>query len=123
MLSTIVTMFEVRSSDLVHLTPETVNPFHHHLPIPQPPSLWQPLFYSLCLGVSLFVFVFKIPGISDTLEYLSFSVRLISLSIIPSRSIHKWHDFFLSESWIIFYISIHSSVWTFRLLPFLGYCK
>ena len=69
------------------------------------------------------VCVFKIPGISDTLEYLSFSFWLISLSIIPSRSIHKWHDFFLSESWIICYTSIHSSLWTFRLLPCLGYCK
>ena len=35
-----------------------------------------------------FCFCFKIPHISKIIQYLSYSVWLISLSIMPSRSIH-----------------------------------
>ena len=36
----------------------------------------------------LFLFIFNIPHTSEIIQYLSFSVWLISLSIIPSRFIH-----------------------------------
>ena len=38
--------------------------------------------------IFLFVLFFKIPHISEIMHYLCFSVWLISLYIIPSRSIH-----------------------------------
>ena len=44
--------------------------------------LWMHEFGEFCS------FVFYIPYVSETIWYLSFSVWLISLSIIPSKSIH-----------------------------------
>ena len=40
------------------------------------------------MSLTFFVVVFKIPHISNTTQYLSFSSWLISLSPMPSRSIH-----------------------------------
>ena len=52
-----------------------------------------------------FVSFFLIPHISDIIQYLSFSVWLISLNIMPSRSIHccKWQNFVLFYGWVIFH--------------------
>ena len=67
-------------------------------PTPSCPSL-LPLptdkhWFVLCICESVsfllhsLVFLFQIPCISDIIQYLSFSICLISLSIIPSESIH-----------------------------------
>lgn len=48
-------------------------------------------FISLCLWVCLLCYicsVFWVPHISENIQYLSFSVPLISLSIIPLKSLH-----------------------------------
>jgi hypothetical protein len=73
---------------------------------------WQLLFYSQFLWVSLF----QIVHISMITQYLSFSFSLISLSIMPSRSVHivtkgrmAFHFFF----WIIFqYTRAHTHTHT-----------
>ena len=72
--------------------------------------------------------IFYIPHISDITQYLSFSVWLISLSIMPSKSIHvaangKMSFFFYD--WVVFhcmyvYTHIFYLGWTLRLLPYLG---
>ena len=71
-----------------------------------PPSLPTLVTTSLFLiSVTLFLFcyihlfIFQIPHISDNKQYLSFSVWLISPSIIPSRSIH-----IVANGKILFYI-------------------
>ena len=105
---------------------------------PHPPPLWQPPVSSLYLWVysvllHLFIScVFQIPHISEIIWYFSFSVWLISFSIIPTRSIHvvangKILFFFL---WLIIcciniahlpYPFIYQ--WALRLFLYLGDCK
>lgn len=107
-----------------------------HLPPPQT-CLHQPQattdLFSVSRSSVLFVCVFQIPDISEIIQCLSFSVWHISLSIIPSRSIHVADDkisFFLRLDnipvcvceCVTFSLSfIHW--WTLRLFPCLGYCK
>ena len=73
-------------------------------------------------------FFFKIPHIREIIWYLSFSVWLISLSIVPSRSVHlccsKCQDFppFLWLNNISLYIhiyTIYSTIYMYMYLPFL----
>ena len=62
----------------------------------------------------------------------SFSVRIISLSIIPSMSIHvvgKWHNFIIFYGWIIFHCTYIPHLpyavfhwWKCRWFPYLSYC-
>ena len=87
-LSTTVTRSPTRSSELVHLIAESL----YQLLFPHPhPSPWQPPF---CFYDFDFFFLFlKIPCISDTVQYLSFSACLISLSIVPSRAKIWWNIF------------------------------
>jgi len=80
-----------------------------------------------------FLFFYFVPYIIETIPYLFFFVWLISLGIIPSRSIrvvtHGKISFSLWMSNIplcvctpyILYLLI--SWWALRLLPYLGYCK
>ena len=72
----------------------TGNKFSSHLPLAIT-NLFQPPTYSLCLWAcfSFFLFtlydlIFKILHISEIIWYLSFSVWLISLRIMPSNSTH-----------------------------------
>lgn len=76
-LSTVVTMLYIRCSDFTHHW-EFV-PFYQTSLIFSNNSLWQPPFYSL-ISISL---IFLILHISDTMQYLSLSVQLISLRIMP----------------------------------------
>ena len=73
------------------------------------PCLWQPLIYSVPMS-SVF---FKIPNISDIIQYLSFSVWLNSLNVpMIHLCCSKWHEF-LSFLWLIVhykYISVFLSV-------------
>ena len=71
-----------------------------------------------------------IPHVNDNIQYLSFSVWLISLSIVPSKSIHVVANgkiSFFFYGWIVFlciYIPhlLYPFIcwWTPRLLPYLA---
>ena len=62
---------------------------------------WFPIPNQQCtLCFYEFVCLFNIPHIREIMQYLSFSVWLISLSIIPSCC-HKWQNFLLFYDWII----------------------
>ena len=90
---------------------------------------------------SLILLMFFVCDICDMIQYFSFSIWLISLSIMPSKSIH-----FAANGKISFFLWINSIPWslcvcvcvcvytphlpyllicwwTLRLLPHLGYCK
>ena len=101
----------------------------------------QSLIPCLCNHKSLFcIYKFgifkKIPHINEITWYLSFSVWLISLSIMPSRSIHIFTmaRFPSSYGWVIFHCMcacvcmctphlLYPFIYqrTLRLLPYLGY--
>ena len=74
------------------------------------------VFFFFFILVHLFLF-FKIPHISKSIKYLSFFIWFISLSIIPSRSIHVVANgkisFFL---WITLYMYSRSSLCTHWLV-------
>ena len=105
---------------------------------------------SLFLLCYIHSFIFCIPYMSDIIQYLSFFVWLISLSIIFSKSIHIASNgrisFFLCLSNILFcvcvykykyihthifiYIYTHTTsslsthmLWILQLLPYLSNCK
>ena len=98
--------------------------FHSFLALPS--GNQSPVFLFICVFFFFFFFsvwwfvcfIFKIPHISEIVWYLSFSVLLISLSIIPSRSIHavtNSKNSFFFYGWVIFHcinhiFSIHSSI-------------
>ena len=104
---------------------------HHlcHSP-PQPPSF---LVTTNLLSVSLYIcfcFIYWLlsPHTSEIIQYLSFSVWFISLSIVPLRPIHVvtngWISFFL---WLRTIIHTHPTSylfthwWPLRLFSYLGY--
>ena len=103
------------------------DPFHP-LCLPPTPGLWQPI-CSLCLwdwGFCLFLvlFLFLFPHVSESIWYLSFSVWLISLSIMPSRSIHvvtngKISFFLMAELYRSHFLYSFIHWWTLRLFPYL----
>ena len=67
-------------------SPAETLPIKQKLPIPCPyshPSRWKPPFYFL----SLWIWQFYVPHISEIIQYLSFCVWLISLSVMSSRFI------------------------------------
>ena len=79
-VSSIVMMSFIKSSERLHFITEKLYPsIISHSPTPQP---WKPPFSAF---VSL-VFIFQIAHVSDTIWHLSFSFRLISLSVIPGPS-------------------------------------
>ena len=66
------------------------------------PHLWQTLICSLYLWAYFFCFFFKkIPYIGEIIWYLSFSIWLISLSVIQPCC-QKWQDL-IFYGWIIFH--------------------
>ena len=112
---------------------------------PPTPPLWQSPVCSLYVWLFLFYYVssfvclFQIPHTSEIIQYLSFSVWLISVNKVPSRSIHV-----VANGKILFLfvplcvgvcvcvcvcICIPHLLYPFiywcalRLLPYLGYCK
>ena len=121
-LLAIVTMLCISSSWLTHFIIRSLY-FLTFIYLAQPltPHLWQPPLLSLHLWANLswwrgccFVFFFlEILHISKIMQYLSFSVWLISVSVMPSGSIHviacgKMLFFFTAEN-ILLYIYTTSS--------------
>ena len=116
----------------------TGNKFSSHLPLAIT-NLFQPPTYSLCLWAcfSFFLFtlydlIFKILHISEIIWYLSFSVWLISLSMIPSKSIHVVAGgkifLFMAQLivhcvYILLLLYPFIYTWALRLYPYLDYCK
>ena len=113
-------MLYIRSPELIHLSGEFV-PFNWHLPISPALSLSNHHHVQF-----LWVWPFSIPHVSNTMQ--SFSVWLISLSIMPKSFSHVVTNyrisFFLrSESYFAVWIPhlcplIHW--WTLRLFPVLA---
>ena len=127
-LSTILT-FYIRSSDLNHHTAQSLCPFASLclFPLLSHPQPLETTFYSVFLWVRLFCF-FKVPHVSDTMPYLSFSVWLISLSIIFSGSIHvviigRIFFFLKAEDYFMYTPHLFIRWQTLRLFPYLGYCE
>ena len=92
-------MLYIRSPELIHLTAGSLYPLTTISLFLQPhSSLWQPLFYSLLLNSAFLDSTYKWEHI-----VFVFFCLLISLSIMPSRSIHvtKGRIFFFN-GWIIF---------------------
>ena len=120
-LLTIFTKLYITSRDLPdnwtfvpfgHLHPPSYLPLHH----PPPHHLWQPPMWSLYHWV-MFVHVclfFLIPCGIEIIWYLSLSVWLISLSIMPSssKSVHG----FLNFCYMIISICSYFSFYTYIAL-------
>ena len=66
-----------------------------------PPLATTPLFSESM--ILFFFFFFYIPHISEFIQYISFSVCLISLSIMPSSSMHIVHRLCLDICLILFF--------------------
>ena len=101
-LSAISTILYIRSSELIHLTAESLCPFTNlsqFLVLPAPGNyLSTHCFYK-------FISFLKITHVSDTMKYLSFSVWFISLCTMLSSFVHVFarRDFLLFKGWIIFH--------------------
>lgn len=81
--------------------------FHLFLLIPSPISLLATIcLFSTSMGLFLFYFVLlcQIPHISETTEYLSFSISHISLNAIPCRSTHVARNGKIS---LLFHVIFH----------------
>ena len=107
------------------------------------PLLWQPRICLQCLLVGFgFVLFFRFLYVSEIIWCLYFSVWLISLCIVPSRSIHvvtsvknvKISFLCVTRSYFTKHVYIHTPPppylfyplicwWTLRLLLYLGNCK
>ena len=102
-----------------------------YLPTPLPSGDHQLvlcIYKCFCYVCVIFLY-FQFPHINEIIQYLSFSVQLSSLSIIPSRSIHVVTNgkisFFLRQNNIIYITSAlgtHPSM-ILRLFAFFGHCK
>ena len=100
---------------------------HSSNPIPLAPINLFSIWVLVC---SFFCFVFYITLVSEIIQYLSFFERLISLDIIPSRSVLlsqmvRFHSFY---GWVVFlcvcvcvciYIYVYICIYT----VYLGYYK
>ena len=83
MLLTVVTMPYIRPSEPVPSAMESLYTLINISPSALTPSLWQPSFYSHFHEFDFFRF-----HICEIIHFLSLSVWLISLSTMPSKSIH-----------------------------------
>lgn len=97
--STVVVLLYITSSELTYSW--KFEPFYPPLPYSHPPALGN--HFSIPF---LWVWpLLKVPSRGNTMQYLTFSAGLISLSITPPE-IHPCHhtlqDFLLSHSWKIF---------------------
>ena len=106
MLSTIVTIFYICSSDFIRLIAGSMYPFTNLSLFPANLSPWQPLFYSLFLRG----WPFQIPHWSDNHTLFVFA-WFISFNIMPSSFIHivASGSFLLPYGWTILYIYIYIS--------------
>ena len=85
--SAAVSMLYMRSSEFIHLIFESAYSFTKLCLFPPASSPWKSLFYSVSVIAQFCTFnFFQVPHISAIMQYLSFSVWLIPLSIIPSSS-------------------------------------
>ena len=116
-------MLHIRSSDLTHLTAESWYLFASLSPFPPLPRNWQPTFHSISMSLTFFFILHR----SDIIEYLSFSVWLISLSIMASvLSKNARVFFFIMVECIPMYINTPHFPYPFicqcslRWLPCLG---
>lgn len=81
MVSTLITMLHIRVSGLIPSITKFV-PFYQLLPVS---PILQRLATPFLLFVSRSLMVFSIPHISKIIQYMSFSIWLISFRIMPSR--------------------------------------
>lgn len=108
-------------------------PFHHlHLTLPPlnpTPCFGNHNLFSVSMSSCFVLFCFQMPGISEIILYLSFSVWLVSLSIMSSGSIPIVANgripsfLWLNNSTVNHIFLVHSSAGTLRLFPYLGYCE
>ena len=77
----ITTLMPIKAPELIHLPARSLYPLAKISPFFPPPRPWQPPFYSLFCAQ-----LFSIPHTCEIIQHLSFSVWLISLSTIPSKS-------------------------------------
>ena len=113
-LKYIITILYISSPELIHLITVSLYPLTNISPFPPPTNFWQPPFYSVSMSLACLDSTYK------WYHTLSFSVWLISLSIILSRSIHIVTNggisFFFNGWILLLYICIyhiffiHSSV-------------
>ena len=97
------------TKNLFSIPPCKIDPlFHLCVPTPIHSSLVTTTLFFECMFLFdlfiyfVFLFVFYIPYMHEIIEYFSYSIRLISLSIISSRSIHvitngKMFHLFMAE--------------------------
>ena len=106
----IATMVFITSPWLLYFITRSLyllTPFTHFTHLPLPTSLETTILLSVWIGFwwSFCLFAFKIPHIHEIIQYLSFSVWIVSLSIIPSGpfilpQMVRFHPFY---EWIIFH--------------------
>ena len=87
-LTGLLTVVTVRSSELTLLISGSLHPLTciSHFYLLSSPGNQHVCFYEISFLV--FIFFLQIPHVSDSIQYLSFSVWLISLTIEPPRLIH-----------------------------------
>ena len=128
--SVFTTVCSPQKVSIYHYAVDPLYPLHHpQCPFPLDNHYSVSVFISVMFGLVVY-FIFYIPHMSKNTGHLSFSIWLISLSIIPSRSIHVVSSFFFFFfGWIVLccthilhhYPFIHW--WALRLCPYLGYYK
>ena len=101
-------MLSIRSPELTHLITRSLYPLINNSSLPLLLSSWKSLFYFLLLGVFLFKKKIPHPHKREVIQHLSFSIWLISLSIMPLKTIHVVLFFFFFCSWIIVYHIYHT---------------
>ena len=115
------------TKNLVSICRCTVDPLYpfHPSPIPTPSPLVTTTLFSVSTYLVLFdlvcsfiLFVLHIPHMSEIIWYLSFSIWLISLSIIPSRSIYAVANGKISS--FLFFFFIYLFIYFILFLAALG---
>ena len=113
--------------------PEILCPLANIFPFSHSPSPWEPPSHSLFL----WVWQVQIPHTNEIMQYLSFFILLISLSIMSSRFIHAVANgrisvFLKAEYYSIIHTHTHSGIAHIffihsavdqQLFPYLDYCE